>query len=68
MVRLGPRHHRRSELTGAGDWGPAQLEPAQDPCQWQDCSYTWQSPSVGRHTLRARATDAAGNVQPDVPP
>jgi hypothetical protein len=23
---------------------------------------------VGRHTLRARATDAAGNVQPDVPP
>ena len=23
---------------------------------------------VGRHTLRARATDAAGNVQPEVPP
>jgi hypothetical protein len=22
----------------------------------------------GRHTLRARATDAAGNVQPDTPP
>ena len=23
---------------------------------------------MGRHTVRARATDAAGNVQPDVPP
>jgi hypothetical protein len=23
---------------------------------------------VGRHTIRTRATDAAGNVQPDVPP
>ena len=24
--------------------------------------------NIGRHSLRARATDAAGNVQPDVPP
>ena len=23
---------------------------------------------IGRHTIRARATDAAGNTQPDVPP
>ena len=29
---------------------------------------TGKPPHVGRHTLRARATDAAGNVQPDVPP
>ena len=28
----------------------------------------WNAVDVGRHTLRARATDAAGNVQPDVPP
>ena len=64
----GPITTVEVSLTGAGDWEPAQLEPAQDPAQWQDWSYTWQSPSVGRHTLRARATDAAGNVQPDVPP
>jgi hypothetical protein len=25
------------------------------------------APDIGRHSLRARATDAAGNVQPDVP-
>jgi len=64
----GPITTVEVSLTGAGDWEPAQLEPAHDPSQWQDWSYTWQSPSVGRHTLRARATDAAGNVQPDVPP
>ena len=38
------------------------------PYQWQDWTYTWDAAAVGRHTLRARATDAAGNVQPDVPP
>ncbi len=64
----GPITTVEVSLTGAGDWEPAQLEPTQDPSQWQDWSYTWQSPSVGRHTLRARATDGAGNVQPDVPP
>jgi DMSO/TMAO reductase YedYZ molybdopterin-dependent catalytic subunit len=56
-------------LTGEGDWQPAQLEPT-DPEDfgWQDWSFTWDAIGVGRHTLRARATDAAGNVQPDVPP
>ena len=29
---------------------------------------TGNPPHIGRHTLRARATDAAGNVQPEVPP
>ena len=28
----------------------------------------WQPAHVGRHSLRARATDAAGNLQPEVPP
>jgi DMSO/TMAO reductase YedYZ molybdopterin-dependent catalytic subunit len=55
-------------LTGEGDWQPAQLEPARSDHQWQDWSFTWNPIDVGRHTLRARATDAAGNVQPDVPP
>ena len=38
------------------------------PYHWQDWSFDWDATDVGRHTLRARATDAAGNVQPDVPP
>ena len=55
-------------FTGEGDWHPAKLEPPKGPYQWQDWSFDWDATDVGRHTLRARATDAAGNVQPDVPP
>jgi hypothetical protein len=55
-------------LTGEGDWRPARLEPARNDFHWQDWSFTWESIGIGRHTLRARATDADGNVQPDVPP
>jgi DMSO/TMAO reductase YedYZ molybdopterin-dependent catalytic subunit len=55
-------------VTGAGDWFAAELEPPKGPYQWQDWSFEWRVTRVGRHTLRARATDAAGNVQPDVPP
>ncbi|HUC27482.1 MAG TPA: sulfite oxidase [Streptosporangiaceae bacterium] len=55
-------------LTGEGDWYPAELEPAQRPYQWQDWAFEWQSATLGRHTLRARATDAAGHTQPEVPP
>jgi hypothetical protein len=55
-------------LTGEGDWQPAQLDPPAGPYQWQDWSFVWDSDGVGRHTVRARATDAAGNTQPEVPP
>jgi hypothetical protein len=55
-------------FTGEGDWHAAQVEPPKDPSQWQDWSLDWDASGIGRHSLRARATDAAGNVQPEVPP
>ena len=55
-------------FTGEGDWHAAQVEPPKDPSQWQDWSLDWKASGIGRHSLRARATDAAGNVQPEVPP
>ncbi len=64
----GPVTEVGISLTGEGDWHPAQLDPPKGPYQWQDWSFVWEGINVGRHTLRARATDAAGNVQPDVPP
>ena len=64
----GPITRVDVSLTGEGDWQPAQLEPAGGAYGWQDWTFTWDAITVGRHTLRARATDAAGNVQPDVPP
>src|SRR5215218_8898953 len=64
----GPVTDVHVSFTGEGDWHPAKLEPLKDPYQWQDWSLGWQASDIGRHSLRARATDAAGNVQPDVPP
>jgi DMSO/TMAO reductase YedYZ molybdopterin-dependent catalytic subunit len=64
----GPVTRVDISLTGEGDWLPAVLEPPKGPYQWQEWSFVWDSTDVGRHTLRARATDAAGNVQPDAPP
>jgi DMSO/TMAO reductase YedYZ molybdopterin-dependent catalytic subunit len=64
----GPVTRVDVSLTGEGDWQAAQLEPPRGPYQWQDWSFDWEANDVGRHTLRARATDAAGNVQPEVPP
>src|SRR3954451_3088154 len=64
----GPVTRVEVSLTGEGDWSQAELEPPRGPHQWQEWSFPWEARDVGRHTLRARATDAAGNVQPDVPP
>jgi DMSO/TMAO reductase YedYZ molybdopterin-dependent catalytic subunit len=54
-------------LTGGGEWQPAQLAERTAPYTWQEWSFAWEADEVGRHVLRARATDAAGNVQPDAP-
>jgi DMSO/TMAO reductase YedYZ molybdopterin-dependent catalytic subunit len=64
----GPVTHVDISLTGEGAWHTARLDPPKGPYQWQSWSFDWDCNDVGRHTLRARATDAAGNVQPDVPP
>ncbi len=66
----GPITQVDISLTGEGDWYQAELDPPKGPYQWQDWSFVWdgESAGAGRHTIRARATDAAGNVQPDVPP
>src|SRR5215207_9912072 len=64
----GPVTQVDVSLTGEGDWHPARVQPPSGPYQWQDWSFEWAADEVGRHTLRARATDAAGHNQPEVPP
>jgi DMSO/TMAO reductase YedYZ molybdopterin-dependent catalytic subunit len=53
---------------GETEWQPAELSPPNGPYHWQEWSYDWRDATPGRHTIRARATDSAGNVQPDSPP
>ena len=64
----GPVTRVDVSLTGAGEWYPATVQPPSGPYQWQEWSFDWEASDIGRHTLRVRATDSAGNVQPEVPP
>lgn len=63
----GPVTEVGLSFTGDSGWAPATVAPPSGPHQWQDWSFEWQA-TPGRHSVRARATDAAGNVQPEVPP
>jgi DMSO/TMAO reductase YedYZ molybdopterin-dependent catalytic subunit len=64
----GPVTAVHVSLTGGGEWHEAKLESSEGPGRWQGWSFDWEATKPGRHTLRARATDAAGNVQPEIPP
>jgi sulfane dehydrogenase subunit SoxC len=48
---------------GGVSWQPATVEPAPGRWAWSRWTYRWVA-TPGRHELMARATDAAGNVQP----
>ena len=64
----GPVTAVHVSFTGEGEWHEARVEPAVGPHAWQSWTFEWEANDPGRHSLRARATDAAGNVQPEVPP
>ena len=50
-----------------GPWQPARLDAPATPGTWRTWTLAWDAPP-GRHTLRARATDSTGQVQPDATP
>jgi len=51
---------------GGEFWEEARLLGAPSAHAWTAWEYTWQPPAPGRHAIRVRATDAAGNRQPDL--
>ena len=63
----GPITAVEVSIDGAGEWQPARVAPPTGPYAWQEWSFEWGGAEPGRHALRARATDAAGNSQPDSP-
>lgn len=50
-----------------GPWRAARLEGRNEPLAWARWSFEWDAPA-GSHTVRVRATDHAGNTQPDTVP
>ncbi len=55
-------------LDGGASWADAKLEPGRSPYAWIGWRFEATLPGEGEYELRSRATDAAGNVQPDGPP
>ena len=54
---------------GGGDsWRDARLAPPASPHAWTRWELEWEPRDAGRTALRSRATDAAGNTQPDEAP
>ena len=64
----GPRSVSKVEVStdGGASWALAELEPASVDCCWQGWAFDWQA-MPGESTLMVRATDEAGDVQPDQP-
>ena len=52
---------------GGSEWVAATLTGEDEPYAWRGWESIWTPAARGRHVLRCRATDEAGNVQPDVP-
>jgi DMSO/TMAO reductase YedYZ molybdopterin-dependent catalytic subunit len=53
-------------LDGDGPWIEANVEPQESPHAWARFDVDLDVTTSGRHTVRSRATDTAGNVQPEV--
>ena len=54
----------------AGSWTPAQLDAPPPPRKrsrgyaWRFWTFAWGTPALGEHTIRSRAFDVDGNIQP----
>ena len=62
----GPIRQVEVSTDGGATWRPARLTGGEDATAWR----TWEADvpieRSGRHTLRTRATDQSGAVQPEV--
>jgi hypothetical protein len=54
-------------VDGGETWKPATLLDTPRSSAWVRWAFTWEDATPGRHTLRARATDEAGETQPETP-
>src|SRR5256885_491169 len=50
---------------GGATWAEAELGDALSPHAWREWTYPWDANRPGEWELCVRATDTAGNVQPD---
>ncbi len=54
-------------VDGGSSWSDAELGEPVSRFAWTPWSFTWQA-TAGRHSLKVRAADSVGNVQPTKQP
>ncbi|MBI4261267.1 MAG: sulfite oxidase [Actinobacteria bacterium] len=64
----GPIVRVEVSADGGVTWSDAQLGEPASPWAWTPWWLDWEPAGPGRHELRCRATDRAGNVQPEEAP
>jgi DMSO/TMAO reductase YedYZ molybdopterin-dependent catalytic subunit len=64
----GPIEKVEVSTDGGATWEQAALGEELGPHAWRGWHHDWVAERPGRHELRCRATDAAGNAQPADPP
>jgi sulfane dehydrogenase subunit SoxC len=52
---------------GGASWSDTALGDPPSPYAWRRWTFNWDATEPGDYELCVRATDAAGNVQPDSP-
>jgi hypothetical protein len=60
----GPVDRLEVTTDGGQSWHPADLGKLDSPYSWRTWEFRWEAREAGHYLIRARATDAAGNVQP----
>ncbi|CAA9514453.1 MAG: hypothetical protein AVDCRST_MAG30-2681 [uncultured Solirubrobacteraceae bacterium] len=63
----GPIEAVEVSTDGGATWAPARLGPSAPPHAWRRWTFEWRPEAAGEYELCCRATDAAGNRQPDAP-
>jgi DMSO/TMAO reductase YedYZ molybdopterin-dependent catalytic subunit len=63
----GPIEHVEVSVDGGETWDKAQLGKAPSEFAWRGWTFEWNA-TPGEHVVCCRASDAAGNVQPDDAP
>jgi hypothetical protein len=64
----GPVTRVEVSTDGGAGWRNAELGLAASPHAWREWQATWTPAATGRASLLARATDAAGRLQPEQAP
>jgi DMSO/TMAO reductase YedYZ molybdopterin-dependent catalytic subunit len=53
---------------GQRTWSPARLVPGEGALAWRRWEFQWPASGLGPATIAVRATDTAGNIQPQTVP